>query len=272
MGIFDGVLICSDLDGTLIGSDRAISRENMEAIRHFQAEGGIFTFVTGRMPSYVGDFYERVKPNGPVGCINGGGLYDFEKQEYLWTQELPCESLELVACIDESFPTVGIQVSAFYKSYFCKYNDTMVRFRQATKLPDLRCHYSEVPDSMAKVIFGTEDENLILQVEHALRTHPKADRFDFVRSQSNLFEILPKGVGKGNSITKLVECLNLDVNKTIAVGDYNNDISMFRAAKLGVAVANACPEALAAADYVTVSNDEHAIAKIIQELEEGKLL
>ena len=62
------------------------------------------------------------------------------------------------------------------------------------------------------------------------------------------------------------------MEKTVAVGDYNNDISMLKAARLGIAVANACPEAKAAADAVTVSNEEHAIAKIISDIEQGKLL
>ena len=61
--------------------------------------------------------------------------------------------------------------------------------------------------------------------------------------------------------------LNIPINKTISVGDYNNDISMFKTAKIGIAVANACPDAKAAADIITVSNDENAIAKVIYDLE-----
>ena len=76
-------------------------------------------------------------------------------------------------------------------------------------------------------------------------------------------------MSKGTSIQKLCECLNIDINKTVAIGDFNNDIPMFKVAKAGIAVANACSEALAAADYVTVSNEEHAIAQVIYDLEEG---
>ena len=78
---------------------------------------------------------------------------------------------------------------------------------------------------------------------------------------------MPGGIGKGTSVAKLCEHLEIDINKTIAVGDYNNDISMFRAAKVGVAVANACEDAKKAADVITVSNEEHAIAKVISDLE-----
>ena len=59
------------------------------------------------------------------------------------------------------------------------------------------------------------------------------------------------------------------IKNTIAIGDYNNDISMIKAAGIGVAVANAVPEAKAVADIVTVSTKEHAIAKIINDLDKG---
>ena len=62
----------------------------------------------------------------------------------------------------------------------------------------------------------------------------------------------------------------VDINKSIAIGDYNNDVSMFKVAGTGIAVSNASTLALKEADYITVSNEEHAIAKVISELDAGK--
>ena len=267
MGKFDGILICTDLDGTLLNSKGVASPENRAAIEYFKAEGGWFTFITGRMPYYAMHICENVKPNVPFGCINGGGVYDHVAGKYIWVQEMPKDVCELIKTIDEAFPNVGIQVVGFENSYFCKMNDTMVNFRKATNLPDIQGHYEDVAVPFAKILFGTDIEEEILAVQDMLRSHPRAGDFDFVRSQRDLTEILPKGIGKGVAIEKLVEYLGTD--KTIAIGDYDNDVSMFHAAKLGVAVANACPAALAVADYVTVSNDEHAIAQIISDLENG---
>ena len=269
MGKFDGILICTDLDGTLLRSDGTISQENLDAIEHFKSEGGYFTFVTGRMPYYAMHVCEAIKPNVPFGCVNGGGVYDHVRKEYIWTRETPKDVCELIRCIDEAFPQVGIQVVCFEKTYFCKENDTMEYFRAATNLPNHVCHYADVEEPIAKILFGTEINEEIMAIQQALLAHPRSGEFDFIRSQHNLFEILPKGSGKGVAIEKLAQHLKTD--KTIAIGDYDNDISMFHAAKLGVAVANACPAALAAADYVTVSNDEHAIAQIINDLETGKI-
>ena len=49
MGLFDGTLICTDLDGTLLNNNYQASPENGEAFRYFQAEGGRLTFITGRL-------------------------------------------------------------------------------------------------------------------------------------------------------------------------------------------------------------------------------
>ena len=81
-----------------------------------------------------------------------------------------------------------------------------------------------------------------------------------------LYEILPKGVSKGSALPILAKSLGVDMKNTIAVGDYDNDITMLKAAGVGYAVSNATAAAKAAADKITVSNEEHAIAKIISEL------
>ncbi len=270
MGKFDGILICTDLDGTLFRNDKSISNENIAAIEYFKSEGGFFTFVTGRMPCFSLDVCDLIHPNAPFGCINGGGLYDHLSQEYIWTHKIDNRVLELVEYVDRLLPDVGIQVNTFDRVYFSKDNPTMEVFRQITHLPNLFCPYRDVKEDMAKIVFGIHIEERMLELERTLKAHPLADDFDFIRSERTLFEILPKGIGKGKSIEMLTRHLKLDRCKTIAIGDYNNDISMFHAAKIGIAVANACPEALAEADFVTVSNEEHAIAQVIRDLENGK--
>ena len=55
------------------------------------------------------------------------------------------------------------------------------------------------------------------------------------------------------------------------MGDYTNDVEMLRMAGCGIAVANACPDAKEAADYVSVSNEEHIVAKTVEDIESGKI-
>ena len=81
---FSGILICTDLDGTLLREDKTISDENMEAINYFMAEGGLFTFVTGRMPNYVKNMYEKIRnasENEKAACGKRNIRLDIQKTE-----------------------------------------------------------------------------------------------------------------------------------------------------------------------------------------------
>lgn len=266
---FDGIFICTDLDGTLLGSDGQVSPENLRAIEYFKSEGGSFTFITGRVPCTAGNLCERVRPNVPYGCINGGGIYDQFNGRYVWFSTLSPRALELLDYIENEMPDMGIQVNTAERIYFSRNNAAMERFRQVTGVPNMERHHRAIDETMAKVLFAHHDDDRIEMLMALLAKHPLASEFDFIRSEHDLYEILPKGNSKGNVMVRIVEHLGLDMSKTIAVGDYNNDVSMLRAASIGFAVSNACPAAKAAADRITVSNDEHALAKIIEELDTG---
>ena len=268
---FEGILICTDLDGTLLRGDKSISRENKEAIEYFKAEGGKFTFVTGRMPYFSQKARDMVCPNAPIGCGNGGGLYDFETGEYVYSVIFPREGLDLVEYAEKNVPGIGISVYTFERIYFSAENEAMEHFRAVTGVANAVKPYREVDEQITKIVFGDTDPEKLKKLEALLRAHPLADKFEFVSSEKILFEILPKGVNKGSIIPKLAAHLGIDMSRTVAIGDYNNDIPMLRTARFGVAVANACDAAKAAANYHTVSNEEHAIAQIIADIESGKM-
>ena len=269
---FEGILICTDLDGTLLKKDKTISAENLRAIEYFKREGGSFTFITGRMPYFVSDIYNVVEPNVPFGCINGGGLFDHRTQQYLWAQPMDPKVLELVKDIYRTMPDMGIQVNTLELIYFCRENITMEHFRRATGVANVVCGLDEIDRPIGKIVFGDHREEQILQLAERLHAHPLADQFDFIRSERTLYEILPPGISKGTALTKLCQLLSLDIRRSIAVGDYDNDIGMLRAAGTGIAVANASPSAKEAADRITVHHEEHAIAAIIDDLDSGRLI
>ena len=244
-----------------------MSTENFEAIEYFKSEGGLFTFITGRVPQTATKICRTVRPNAPYGCINGGGIYDPRTEKYLWNVSLPREALELVKEVDEKLGDIGIQLNTEKAIYFCKDNEGMEFFRAVTGVPNISCHYEDVEENILKVVFAHMENEKIELLKALLDAHPKAEQFDFIRSERRLYEILPKGVSKGKALCKLAELSKVDMRRTVAVGDYYNDVSMLRAAGLSFAVANAIPEAKRAATHVTVSNNDHAIAKIIDGLD-----
>jgi hydroxymethylpyrimidine pyrophosphatase-like HAD family hydrolase len=89
--------------------------------------------------------------------------------------------------------------------------------------------------------------------------------------EKSLYEINPKGHTKGTVMLEICDICGIEIHRSVALGDYDNDISMLRAAGVGVAVGNASENAKAAADRITVTNEEHAIARVISEIESGEI-
>lgn len=265
MGKFDGYLIGSDLDGTLLRKDKSISRENIDAAEYFKSEGGIFTFVTGRMPIGFAPVLNFLRPNGLVGCANGAAIYDTETEKFVWTKALDPAYAELMEFAETNFPDVGFELTTD-KIYFCRKSPQTERHRIDEELPDLYCDYRTFSEPAIKVLFALE-AGKVPEFERALLAHPKAELFDFIRSDATYYEVLPKGSGKGEVLLKTAELMGIAPEKTIAVGDNDNDVSMLSAAGIGIAVANASERAKSAADMSTVSNMEHAIARIIEDFD-----
>ena len=94
-----------------------------------------------------------------------------------------------------------------------------------------------------------------------------AARFPEVKvtnSTWNNLEINIRTAHKGRALARFAEHLGLTLANCIAFGDGANDLTMVEAAGVGVAMANACPEVLAAADHVTTSNDEDGVAAALR--------
>lgn len=271
MNKFKGILFCTDLDGTLFCDDKTVSDENLKAIEYFKSEGGLFTFITGRPPRVTGDICDAVVPNAPYGCNNGGGIYDFENKKYLWSLHLTSEVFELINEVYEKLPEIGVQVNTDDEIYFDRDNAAMVRFRALTNFGDTFKTYQDPNEPITKIVFAHHQPEMINALSELLANHPLADKYYFIRSERTLYEILPKHANKGEALCKMAELFGISHEKTIAVGDYNNDVSMIKAAGVGFAVSNAVEEAKAVADYITVSNNENAIATIIDMLDKGKI-
>lgn len=269
MGKFDGVLLVSDLDGTLLTHDKSISQKNREAIQRFTAEGGSFTYITGRTPVGCQLIFQQMIPHLPIGCINGGGIYEPISKTYLWSMKLDPMAEKLVQYVSSRFPHAGIKLSGFHHAWFYRMNPRTEELRVIEGVPNLYASYADVADQLAKVVFVTEADELE-ELANALNSHPLAERFDFIQSSSYYYEILPKGASKGGLLLRMADMFGIDRKKTVAVGDNNNDISMLQNAAYGVAVANATPLAKEAADLVLEhTNEENAIAELIERLEQS---
>ena len=82
-------------------------------------------------------------------------------------------------------------------------------------------------------------------------------------SNDGLLEISAVGVSKASGLATVCADLGVTADQVVAFGDMPNDLPMLAWAGLGVAVANAHPEVLAAADEVTARNDDDGVAQVL---------
>jgi 5-amino-6-(5-phospho-D-ribitylamino)uracil phosphatase len=93
--------------------------------------------------------------------------------------------------------------------------------------------------------------------------------FDAVFSHNTYLELLPKGADKAKALMDLAREQGIDPGEVAAVGDAQNDLGMIRAAGYGVAMSNAIPEVRQAARWITASNDEAGVARLIDRILEA---
>ena len=251
MGKYDGLLICSDLDGTLF-YNRQISEENREAIRYFRENGGAFTVASGRDPYWLIDHFgwEFFLPT-PMICVNGGILYDPIEEKILFQGTMPEGYRDLAF---ESLSWKGIRRVALFP------HDMTKRLEYVLDQRDEMMDALRKPQM--KVVFHTEPE-VSDDYKEKIRSRLGSE-FSVARSWINYIEIFGESYDKGHACRRVANMIGADT--LICVGDYENDLSMIREADIGVAMGNAVPEVKAAADRVTATAEEHGVAKLIYSL------
>ena len=255
MGIFDGYLLLSDMDGTLTYQDK-VSPENQEAIRFFQKEGGIFTIATGRPPMYIRRYLDQVQPNTYVVAVNGAVIYDLDEERLIWYDSLPEDAIEVIEYVQAHHP------HAFSVHTTNSFSDYSVAFDPKGKV-GFRDFAKTMPGPWYKMIILEEaahsGEALADLIAHF------GSRFRFERSWPEGIEMHSMGSGKDICIRKLKELIP-SIHTVLAAGDYENDVAMIREADIGYAMGNAPEHVKQAADRVAPVFTEHAIAQIIYQL------
>ena len=270
MDKFKGILLCTDLDGTLLASDKSLSDENRRAMTYFMEEGGMLTFATGRAPVGIKKVLDMFVPNAPIICFNGGAIYDFVNDELLHGEYLDRDAIKVFEYVDKHWPSAGMEIFTDRNIYFCKENRIADIHRRDEDLRGPSVSYYSVTSPWKKGLFLVEPAEMP-DFDKFIKESPFADKYDFMPSDAFYYEFLPKGISKGTAIPILAEILGIDPKYTIGIGDNINDFSLVSEAGIGIAVSNAQPVVREAADYVTVDNNSSASAAVITSLELGRI-
>ncbi len=273
MGKFDGVLLASDFDNTLLYTEDSLRtgapvpplpERNREALKYFMAQGGRFAIATGRaLPAFLrhaGD----VPMNAPGVVCNGAAIYDFEKGEYLDAALLDDQARQRGQAVLDRFPSVAVEayhidnvIHVVRPNAISRQHEHMthVSLTEAPSLP-------EVPLPLGKLLFEADHETLE-GVLAFLTEQGWAEDYELIFSVSHLLEMTIQGASKGGMVRRLAVRLGISMEHVYCAGDEANDLSMLHAAAEGFAPANASAAVRESGATVVCDAREGAIADVI---------
>lgn len=259
-------LLITDIDATLLRARQGLSQKNEQAIRRFMQRGGNFTLATGRSVESAQMYARQLQVALPTIHINGGCIYSYKAGRYYRETVLQDCFRRATAAVIEQFPQVGIVAWTKNGAMLFSHNDTTNVLRAVEKLDYQPCTLEDITVNPYKMLFISEHGEKP-QLERFLREQYPED-VDYVSTSETYFEMIPKGISKGNALRQLSELVEIPLERIIAVGDYYNDIEMLQEAGLGAAVGNAPEQVKQAADLVLRDCEEDAVAQMIELLEE----
>lgn len=268
MGRFEGYLLVSDFDGTLIDHELNISSENIDAIRSFIAQGGRFLGATGRTELNVRPYTNGIPMSSPWILYNGAAIFDWQSNSFLYKAPLDRPLTEaFVTKVMARFPTINVQV--FSGGPFCEVNQAALPDRQVVLEQQ---HFESKPmelikDDWLKVLFCSDDPDQIDAIEAMLDDDPLRQQVHKVHSAARYFELTAPGANKGSALARLKQLLDPVPTTVVAIGDYLNDIEMLQEADISAAPDSALPQVKKSADIITSSHAQSAIADLVFKLE-----
>ena len=278
MGRFNGVLLASDFDNTLIYTEEALrsgvpvpplSDENREALEWFMAEGGRFAIATGRALAAFMKYADKVPMNAPGVVCNGAALYDFAKSEYLEMAMLDDCVRERGQTVLEKFPSAAVEayhidnvIHAVHPNAITRQHEhlTKVAVEEKPSLP-------EVPLPLGKLLFEA-DHAVLEEIKAFLMEQGWSGDYELIFSGQTLLEMTARGANKGGMVRRLAARLGISMEHVYCVGDEANDIPMLTTAAEGFAPANCVSIVRDCGATIVADARESALADVIRRLGE----
>lgn len=255
-------LVATDLDGTLLRSDQSISPRTRQTLARVVSSGIPVALVTGRPPRFVVDLASDLGLTGSAICANGAICYDMASQQLLEHHPMTSDTAaEIAGALAEALPGAVFAVERGLE-YGCEPGYLalgVIAQDQGHIVADaLTLCAQPITKLLARHPSYTSSQL------HALAEPVVGPRAQVTFSGPHMIEISALGIDKAAALARLSARLGVDQDNVIAFGDMPNDAAMLRWAGLGVAVANAHTEALAAADEVTGSNMDDGVAMVLE--------
>lgn len=271
-------LLAIDVDGTLLDPQGEVRPGVRQAVRAAVAAGCLVTLATGRRLASAQHIAEDLGLQIPLILYTGSLVYDTRTESALLHEPLPSAFLRqaikvaleagLRPAISQS-PLRGERIFLGPTEEDDEYTREYAGNKARRDLIERRSYEEiiEMEDALLVTVAGPE--RLGLRLAEFLQSRLECNIYGYSLRYNSLedmhgFDLVPRSVSKGKALLHLAEHFGVDPAQTMAIGDNLNDLDLFSAAGLGVAMGNARPELKAVAGAVTASNAEEGVAQAIE--------
>lgn len=267
-------IIALDLDGTLLDSEKKLSDVNRDALARAAEKGVFIVPTTGRFFGMMPEVIRNLPFVRYAITVNGAQVYDRKTDTAIVREEIPLATAIEVMKILDGFDVIydcyrnnwGWMSEAFKsKAEFYATDEHYLKmvydFRKP--VPELKAHLKATAaegDVQKIMLFARLDGDKETTRKIAEAINARFPEINVTSTTWNNLELNIKSAHKGVAVKRFAEYLGLSLENCMAIGDGRNDLTMIEAAGIGVAMANAHPDLLATADYVTLSNDDNGVA------------
>ena len=271
-------LFVSDLDGTLLGSDRKVSEESARLINESISDGAMFSVATARTPATVGPLLSGIGSPLPFIVMTGAAIWNREDNRYVHAS---FHREETARRIVELYRKLGLSAFVYILG-----DDDVIQIYHIGDMSDLERRFMEerlhTPYKEFHIL-GSEKEGLPERLDNVLlfysmrpteevsRVYEEIKDSDDLRAvfyhdmygeEIALMEVFGPEASKANAVRKLADMVGAE--RIVAYGDNVNDIPILEIADDAVVVENAVEAARLAAARVIGHNNEDSVAKDIK--------
>ncbi|MGL5150492.1 MAG: Cof-type HAD-IIB family hydrolase [Clostridium sp.] len=268
-------MVCIDMDGTMLGSTKKISKRTLHVIKKCSEKGVKIVVTTGRLFSNASYYSNLIGVNTPVISANGAEVREHIKEEVIYKSPLSCKSCEKLLKLIKKyniiahFHTSDTIIANSYISYLAgkrvmgwvehpKYKTKLeLKLKKSECLKMIRDYEGQI---LKCILFSFNNKKLGRFREEVEKI---PELVAFVGGRRSL-EINSVGVSKGNAVKVLAQKYNIKMEEIICIGDNENDISMIEVAGIGVAMKNGIDQLKEKAQYITDTNDNDGVAKALE--------
>jgi Cof subfamily protein (haloacid dehalogenase superfamily) len=258
-------LVISDVDGTLVKTDKALGPGAVEAAHRLRAAGVHLALVSSRPPRGMMYIQEALGLSGPLGGFNGGTILA-PGGAVIEENAVPVEAVQIAL---DLFAKRGVSAWLFAENQWIikdLHGDYVPKERHTVRFePTVVDDFTPYIARCGKIVGASAKFDLLAECEDELHTllHGKANAH---RSQKYYLDVTHPGSDKGTALHAIAKFYGIDPAEVASVGDQSNDVPMFRVAGLSIAMGNAPPAVAAQATEHTGDNETTGWADAIDRL------